>query len=220
LRTVYVIDDDGEVRTALSFLLRSMNIHAWPFSGGGDFLHGFEALKPGLILLDMRMPEPDGLSVLRIFAERNLEWPVIAMTGHGDVGLAVRSMKLGAFDFLEKPFEDDELSTTLELGFVALGDRCLARARWNAARRRVAPLTGREKSVLVGIAKGQLSKEIAVLLGIGIRTVEMHRNNLIKKLGVRNAAEAVACAVSAGLVDGESAASLWQEVACDQSRAP
>jgi FixJ family two-component response regulator len=210
-RTVYVIDDDREVRTALSFLLRSMDIHAWPFSSGGDFLHGLETLKPGLILLDMRMPEPDGLGVLRNLSERKIGWPVIAMTGHGDVKLAVDSMKLGAFDFLEKPIEEGDLSTRLESGFVALGDRCSVQRRLNASRDRIAVLTGRERAVLLGIANGQLSKEIASTLGMGVRTVEMHRNNLIRKLGVRNTAEAIRCAVEAELADRAStkAAKAW-----------
>jgi FixJ family two-component response regulator len=206
LRTVYVVDDDGDVRTALSFLLRSMNLQAWPFSGGADFLQSIETLKPGLVLLDMRMPEPDGLSVLRNLAERDVHWPVIAMTGHGDVQLAVASMKLGAFDFFEKPIGEDDLSTALEQGFVALDDRCRGRARFDAARGRIATLTGREKSVLSEIAKGKPSKDIAGFLGIGVRTVEMHRKNLIRKLGVKNTAEAVGCVIEAELHGRETLA--------------
>ena len=210
--TVYVIDDDREVRTALSFLLRSMGIDPWPFSSGGDFLQSLETLKPGLILLDMRMPEPDGLSVLRSLSEHKLGWPVIAITGHGDVKLAVNSMKLGAFDFHEKPIEEGDLSTRLESGFVALGDRCSIRRRLSASRDRVAALTGRERAVLLGIANGLLSKEIASMLAMGVRTVEMHRNNLIRKLGVRNAAEAVRCAVEAELADRAPAPHLAVEL--------
>jgi FixJ family two-component response regulator len=121
-----VIDDDGEVRTSLSFLLRSMNLHACPFSGGGDFLQGVDALNPGLVLLDMCMPDPDGLSVLRNLSERGVVWPVIAMTGHGDAELAVNARKLGAFHFLEKPFAEEELDAVLASAFVALRKRSLA----------------------------------------------------------------------------------------------
>ena len=126
LRTVYVIDDDGEVRASLSFLLRSMNIYACPFPGCGDFLQGFDSLNPGLVLLDMRMPDPDGLSVLRNLYERGVEWPVIAMTGHGDAELAVNARKLGALHFLEKPFTEEQLEAALASGFVALRKRSLA----------------------------------------------------------------------------------------------
>jgi FixJ family two-component response regulator len=102
-----------------------MNIYACPFPGGGDFLQGFDALNPGLVLLDMRMPDPDGLSVLRNLYERGVEWPVIAMTGHGDAELAVNARKLGAFHFLEKPFTEEQLEAALASGFAALRKRSL-----------------------------------------------------------------------------------------------
>jgi len=203
LGTIYVIDDDGEVRTALSFLLRSMNAHSWPFAGGRDFLDGLDGLSPGLVLLDMRMPDPDGLGVLRELRRRNINWPVIAITGHGDVKLAVNAMKLGAFDFLEKPIEDEDLGSVLERGFAELCRRRAARERMDAARSRLDTLTAREIFVLKAIVEGKGNKEIASAADISVRTVEMHRQNLIKKLGVRNTAEAAACAVEAGLVASE-----------------
>ena len=115
-RTVYIVDDDTQVRMSLAFLLRSMGVNPWPFSGGQDFLDGLDQLQPGVILLDMRMPDPDGLSVLRSLQERKPGWPVIAMTGHGDIRLAVSAMKLDAFDFLEKPMQEEELHRLLESG--------------------------------------------------------------------------------------------------------
>jgi FixJ family two-component response regulator len=197
---VYVIDDDAEVRTALSFLLRSMQAQSWPFSGGEDFLDALDTLKPGLVLLDMRMPDPDGLSVLRELAGRKLDWPVVAITGHGDIKLAVSAMQAGAFDFLEKPMEEEELSSVLERGFAELAQRRETRASIDDARSRINSLNGREQSVLKGIMMGQSNKVIASALGLSVRTVEMHRNNLVRKLGVKNAAAAVTVAAEAGFV--------------------
>lgn len=171
----------------------------WPFAGGQDFLDNLAGLDPGCILLDMRMPKVDGIAVLTQLAESGVHWPVIAMTGHGDVALAVNAMKLGALDFLEKPMEEDVLGDVLDRAFAKLSEATAHRGKIEAARERIAKLTSRETAVLRGIVGGRANKTIAANLGISVRTVEMHRENLIKKLGVKNGAEAAAYAVESGM---------------------
>ena len=196
---VYVVDDDREVRRSLSFMLGTADLNSRPFASGIDFLEALEGLKPGCILLDIRMPEVDGFHVMAELARKRVEWPVIVMTGHGEVSVAVRAMKLGAVDFIEKPFEEAILLSSLDRAFTLLKDRGETAERKQLAEDKVNALTAREKEVLQGLMAGMPNKLLARQLGISLRTVEMHRANMMDRLGVGSLAEALTLAVQAGV---------------------
>lgn len=210
-RHAYVVDDEGAVRRSLSLLLRSAGFEARAFDSGEAFLRAAAApggLPYGCVLLDMRMPGLDGLAVQREMAARGLRLPVVVVTAHGDVSLAVQAMKSGAADFIEKPYDDEAILRAAGAA-LARGDEERARARAGAeAAARVATLTPREREVLEGLVAGQANKEIARSLGVSHRTVEIHRANLMEKLGARGLSEAVRIALSAGLeaADGSGSA--------------
>lgn len=190
-RRVYIIDDDSQIRKSLHFLLASSDIIAWPFASCGDFLEQLADLAPAPILLDIRMPQIDGLQMLEILGERQVPWPVIIMTAHGDVSIAVRAMKLGAIDFVEKPFRPDLLDTVLEQAFTQLDRIEQSVHRRDEARRLIGQLSKREREIIAILMEGVLNKEAAHRLGLSIRTVEMHRGNALAKLGLRSVAEVV-----------------------------
>jgi two-component system response regulator FixJ len=198
-RIVYVVDDDRNVRLMTSYMLSGAELNSHPFASGTDFLSALPDLKPGCVLLDVRMPEMDGLAVISELARRGVEWPVIFMTGHGDVPIAVEAMKLGAIDFLQKPFKEEALLACFERGFTLLEERSEAAARRAGAVARIEQLTSREREVLQGLLAGLANKLIADQLGISLRTVEMHRGNMMDRLGVDNLAEALTLAMEAGL---------------------
>ncbi len=170
-----------------------------PFASGPDFLDSISELQPGVILLDLHMPEMDGFRVLTELASKRVEWPVLVMTGHGDISTAVRAMKLGAVDFLAKPFPEDALLAALEVSFTVLKDRTEMVERQRTAQARVAALSAREDEVLRGLIAGLSNKELAQRIGISLRTVEMHRANMMERLQVGGLAEALALAARAGV---------------------
>jgi two-component system response regulator FixJ len=194
-----VIDDDRDVRRSLSFMLGAADIPSHPFGSGGDFLDALADLKPGCILLDLRMPQMDGFAVMTALADRHVDWPVIVMTGHGEVPVAVRAMKQGAIDFIEKPFSEQALLGCFAQAFALLGERESAGRRRREAHARAAALSGREREVLQALLAGQSNKEIAKSLGISLRTVEMHRGNMMDRLGAASLAEALTLALQAGI---------------------
>jgi two-component system response regulator FixJ len=198
--SVYVIDDDRDVRRSLSFMLGAADIRSHPFGSGADFLEALPDLEPGCILLDLRMPQMDGFQVMEALAESKIDWPVIVMTGHGEVPVAVRAMKMGAVDFIEKPFSEQALLGCFAQAFALLKDREAASRRRRDAYERAASLTGREKEVLQSLLAGQSNKEIAQFLGISLRTVEMHRGNMMDRMQASSLAEALTLALEAGLL--------------------
>jgi two-component system response regulator FixJ len=198
--SVYVIDDDRDVRRSLSFMLGAADIRSHPFGSGADFLEALPDLEPGCILLDLRMPQMDGFQVMEALAECKIDWPVIVMTGHGEVAVAVRAMKMGAVDFIEKPFSEQALLGCFAQAFALLKDREAASRRRRDAHERAASLTGREKEVLQSLLAGQSNKEIAQFLGISLRTVEMHRGNMMDRMQASSLAEALTLALEAGLL--------------------
>lgn len=202
-RTVYVVDDDEAFRRSVGFALRTSGYNVEPFASGIEILKAARKLSPGCILLDIRMPDIDGLEVQRTLREQGVALPIIIMTGHGDVGVAVQAMKAGAVDFIEKPFERTVLLSAVEKGFERIENAGRAGARAAEAELRLGALTAREKDVLVGLAKGFPNKTIAFDLGISPRTVEIHRANLMTKLGVASLSEALRVAFAAGLGEGE-----------------
>jgi two-component system, LuxR family, response regulator FixJ len=198
-RFVYVVDDDRDVRRSLSFMLGASDIRSYPFGSGEDFLEALPTLQPGCVLLDLRMPQMDGFDVMRELAQRELDWPVIVMTGHGEVPVAVRAMKLGAVDFIEKPFSEDALLACFATAFALLDEREASGRRRREARERISQLTARERDILEGLLAGEAKKQLAARLGISLRTVEMHRGNMMDRLGCASLAEALALAIEAGL---------------------
>ncbi len=196
---VYIVDDDRDVRRSLSYMLGAAEIRSYPFGSSADFLESLDDLEPGCILLDLRMPKPDGFDVMEELRRRDIDWPIIVMTGHGEVKSAVRAMKLGAVDFIEKPFAESTLLACFEQAFRVLREREDDSRRRRAARDRVALLTARESDVLTGLLAGETNRQIGMRLGISLRTVEMHRGNMMERLGVANLAEALALALEAGL---------------------
>jgi two-component system response regulator FixJ len=198
-RYVYVVDDDRDVRCSISFMLSASGMESRPFGSGADLLASLGELQPGCLLLDIRMPDRDGFEIMADLAERSIEWPVIVMTGHGEVPVAVRAMKAGAVDFLEKPFEEDVLIGSLERAFQLLKDRGEKADRKRQALERVAVLTAREHEVLRGLMAGMPNKLLARRLDISLRTVEMHRANMMDRLAVGSLAEALTFGVQAGV---------------------
>lgn len=196
---VYVVDDDRDVRRSLSFMLGAAEIKSHPYGSGADFLEALDDLEPGCILLDIRMPHMDGFHVMAALAERGIDWPVIVMTGHGEVPTAVRAMKLGAVDFIEKPFSEQALLTCFAQAFALLEERKAAGKRRRDASERAALLTQRETEVLASLLAGHSNKQIASGLGISLRTVEMHRGNMMDRLQASSLAEALTVALEAGI---------------------
>ena len=196
---VYVVDDDRDVRRSLSFMLGASELRSHPFGSGEDFLEALGDLQPGCILLDLRMPNMDGFHVMDELARREVDWPVIVMTGHGEVPVAVRAMKQGAIDFIEKPFSEEALLACFGTAFSLLDERESTGKRKREARERVSHLTARESDVLKGLLAGESNKQLATRLGISLRTVEMHRGNMMERLGVSSLAQALTLALDAGL---------------------
>lgn len=196
---VHVVDDDREVRRSLSFMLGSSQFQSRPFASGSDLVESLSELQPGCVLLDIRMPEMDGFQVMSELASRGVDWPVVVMTGHGEVPVAVRAMKLGAVDFLEKPFEEDVLLGSLERAFGLLKERGEKAERKRAAEGRIAVLSAREREMLQGLMAGMPNKMLARRFDISLRTVEMHRANMMERLQVGSLAEALTLAVQAGV---------------------
>ncbi|PWG03827.1 DNA-binding response regulator [Sphingosinicella humi] len=194
---VHVVDDDRDVRRSISFMLGTADINSRPFASGADFIESLGELEPGCILLDIRMPEIDGFEVMAELSRRGIDWPVIVMTGHGEVSIAVRAMKLGAVDFIEKPFDEGLLLSSLDRAFGLLKDRGEKAERKRQAQERIAALTAREHEVLQGLMAGLPNKVLARRLGISLRTVEMHRANMMDRLQAGSLAEALTLAVQA-----------------------
>ncbi len=190
-RIVHVVDDDDSVRRSVGFMLKTSGHRVHSYISGIELLKDAKALEPGCILLDIRMPQMDGLEVHQALKERGVSLPVIIMTGHGDIPLSVRAMKAGAVDFIEKPFEKAVLLEALELGYASLKRSDDGRDRAREAAVRLQILTPRERDVLSGLAEGLPNKTIAYDLGISPRTVEIHRANLMSKLEVRSLSEAL-----------------------------
>lgn len=200
-RTVHLVDDEDSIRKSAGFMLKTSGFALQTYASGIAFLKAVKTAEPGCILLDVRMPGMDGLEVQEVLAERGITMPVIVLTGHGDVGIAVRVMKAGAVDFLEKPFEKSALLASIGVAFSRLDKSDARSLREAEARVRVAVLTPREREVLIGLANGFPNKTIAYDLDISTRTVEVHRANLMTKLEVHSLSDALRIAFAAGLGD-------------------
>jgi two-component system response regulator FixJ len=201
-KLVHIVDDEDAIRRSAAFMLKTSGYAVQTWASGIDFLKEAGTVETGCVLLDVRMPGMDGLTVQRTLAERGIAAPVIILTGHGDISIAVQAMKAGAVDFLEKPFERERLLSAIEAAYDRIRDAGTAAGRAAEAEVRIAALTPREQDVLRGLAQGFPNKTIAYDLGISARTVEVHRANLMTKLDVRSLSEALRIAFAAGLGAG------------------
>ena len=200
-RKVYVIDDDPAMRDSLDFLLGSGGFSVRVFDSAQVFLDELAKLEPGCVVTDVRMPGIDGMELLRRMRSGARKLPVIVMTGHGDVPLAVEAMKLGALDFLEKPFEDDRLIGMIETALSEQQDGSKSEAASADMAARIASLTQRERQVMQGLVTGQSNKTIAREYDISPRTVEVYRANVMTKMQAGNLSELVRFAIRAGIVE-------------------
>lgn len=198
-KLIHIVDDEDAIRRSASFMLKTSGfaVQTWP--SGAAFLKEVRHAGHGCVLLDVRMPEIDGLEVQKILAERGVTMPVIILTGHADISIAIRAMKGGAVDFLEKPFEKVVLISAIEAAFARIEASDGASARAAEAEVILGALTAREREVLDGLAHGLPNKTIAYDLGISARTVEVHRANLMTKLDARSLSDALRIAFAAGM---------------------
>jgi len=200
---VHVVDDDEAIRQSVGFLLRKAGHRVESYASGAVFLKAVSRATTGCILLDVRMPDIDGFEVQKRLAVAGIALPIIMLTGHGDVVLAVRAIKAGALEFLEKPFERASLLEAIDQALAQSSRNDRAQLAEAEAVVRLAALTARERDVLDGMVLGRPNKLIAFDLGIATRTVEVHRANLMEKLRARSLSDVLRIAFAAGLgIDG------------------
>ena len=187
--TVLVVDDDPDLRASVGRLLRSLGIDTRLFASIPDFLKSDPPDGPTCLVLDVRLPGQSGLDLQRELAAANRELPIIFITGHGDIPMSVQAMKGGAIEFLTKPFRDQELLDAIQLGLSRDGARRENQKTLAALRERFASLSPREREIMVQVAHGRLSKQIAGDLGIAEATVKVHRSRLMHKMKARSLPE-------------------------------
>lgn len=189
--TVFIVDDDAAVRRFLCGLIASVNLKAEAYASAQDFLQGYAADRPGCLLLDIRMPDMSGLELQQELKSRNIDLPVIMLTGHGDVQVAVHSMRAGAVDFIEKPFNNELLLNRVQKAVAINIEAYNERIRQEEINRRIASLTPRERQVLDLVVEGAKNKLIAARLNISEKTVELHRANVMEKMQAQSLAELI-----------------------------
>ena len=198
--TVFVVDDDASLCDSLLFLIESVGLQVRTFQTHADFLAAYDPTCPGCIVLDVRMPGMSGLELQELLNARRSGHPVIKITGHGDVAMAIRSMKAGAFDFIEKPFSDQILLDRIQRAVEVDGERRRERARVDELRARFESITPRERQVIERVVAGESNKSIAEALGVSRKTVEVHRAHIMSKTGAKSLAELVQFTLTAGLI--------------------
>jgi two-component system response regulator FixJ len=199
---IYVVDDDEAVRTSLLALFEANGAASQGFSSAQEFLTTAPNLRPGCLIADIRMPGMDGLEMQQRLIDRGLPFPFIVITGHGDVPLAVRAMKAGALDFIEKPFAADTILDRVKNALNRLDVLSQVDQLAATATARLKGLSPREREVLDGLLTGLSNKSIGYELGISPRTVEIHRARVMEKMGVRSLSELVQMGLAAGLQPG------------------
>ena len=190
-KTVYVVDDNAAIRRFLGGLIRSVGLRVETYATAQEFLDAYEAGSPGCLLLDIRMPGMSGLELQAELERREIDLPVIILTGHGDVKVAVHAMKAGAVDFIEKPFNNELLLHGLQKAIADSLRSGGARLRRQEILQRVETLTNRERQVLDIVAAGETNKGVARRLGISEKTVEIHRAKVMEKMQAKSLAELV-----------------------------
>lgn len=189
--TIFLADDDPAIRDAIECLLRASGLAVETFSSATDFLASDAVQRPGCLVLDVRMPGMSGLDLQKHLRETHCPMPIIFITGHGDVPMAIRAMKAGAFDFLEKPFQTEALVDRIHQALALDAKQRRRQARCNEVAARMALLSPREREVMERVAAGQYNKVIAAELGISISTVEIHRKRVMEKLQATSLSELI-----------------------------
>jgi two-component system, LuxR family, response regulator FixJ len=202
-RIVHVIDDDEGLRESLTFLLRSAELEVRSFDSAKAFLDVLPDAALGCVITDVRMPDMSGIELLRRLKELKIGVPVIVITGHGDIALAVEAMKIGAADFFEKPFDDDLLVASVRAALRQQEDQTKRSAERTEIEHRISTLSPREKDVLSGLIEGRANKQIAFDLGISPRTVEIYRANLMNKMQADSLSDLVRMALLAEMLSSE-----------------
>jgi len=204
---VYIVDDSDSVRDALSLLMKSVGLKAACFSLAQEFLSGYKPAGPGCLVLDVRMPGMSGLELQQLVVAKKIPLPVIMITGHGDVSMAVRAMRTGAMNFFEKPFNDQALLDCIHES-ISQSKKMLGRThRSREIISRLKKLSDREREVLDLIVSGRFSKAIGAHLGISSKTVDVHRKNILDKMQVKTPVEVVRLLMSLD-VDYEDALAM------------
>jgi two-component system, LuxR family, response regulator FixJ len=198
--TVHIIDDDEGLRESLAFLLRAAHIDVLTYSSAAAFLEAVPGAGLNCVITDVRMPGLSGIDLLKQLRELKIDVPVIVITGHGDVPLAVEAMKNGAIDFLEKPFGDEILLASVKTAIKRLGGDSKRNAERKEIEGKLATLSNRERDVLGGLVAGRANKQIAFDLGISPRTVEIYRANLMNKMQAGSLSDLVRMALIVGTV--------------------
>jgi two-component system response regulator FixJ len=202
-RIVYVIDDDDALRESLAFLLGTAQFSVQSFASAKAFLETLPAAKKGCIITDVRMPDMSGIDLLRRLNDLKVTVPVIVVTGHGDIALAVEAMKIGAIDFLEKPVDDEVLLASVNLALQQQDGQAKRHIERAEIESRTAALSQRERDVLDELVAGRANKQIAFDLGISPRTVEIYRANLMHKMQAGSLSELVRMALIAGMLEAD-----------------
>ena len=196
---IHIVDDDASFRTAISRVLKASGYQVAGYESATSFLRAIENAKPGCILLDVQMPTLGGLQLQEELTKLSRNWPIIFMTGHGDIPTSVRAIKAGAEDFLSKPVSKQTLLEAIDHALVRYGAIQQSQDQLNTLRSLIATLTPREAEVFALMVRGKLNKQIAHLLGTSERTIKAHRHMVMQKLQVQSFAEAVSIAERVGL---------------------
>ena len=189
--TVFVVDDDQAMRNSLKWLIESVGVLVENFASADDFLARYQPSRTGCMVLDVRMPGMSGLELLEQLEQRGINVPVIVITGHGDVPMAVRAMKGGAIDFIEKPFNDEVLLDAIRRALAFSEEQCSQQVENLQIAQRLQHLTPREHEVMEMVTDGKSNKEIANALGVSAKTIEAHRARVMEKMQAGSLAELV-----------------------------
>lgn len=189
--TVFIVDDDEAVRESLEDLLDSVGLNVQTYASAADFLAGYSADELGCLILDVRMPGMSGLELQQELNRRNMSLPVIILTGHGDVPMAVQAMKQGALDFIQKPFRDQNLLDQVNKALDNSNGKYTLQQRVEQTNQQIQTLTSREQQVMQMTVEGMPNKVIAIDLGVSQRTIEVHRANMMRKLQADSLADLV-----------------------------
>jgi two-component system response regulator FixJ len=189
--SVHIVDDDAAVRASIKFLVESVNLNALEYLSADEFMANYRDMSPGCIILDLRMPGVSGLEAVNMMRDQSILEPIVIMTGHGDVPVAVRALKLGVFDFLEKPCNDNLLIETVHRAISKDVKDRLERVSQISMQISLGTLTGRENSVLGLLVTGQSNKATADTLAVSRKTIERHRSSIMRKLNAKSFAHLV-----------------------------
>lgn len=193
--TVHIVDDSGAVRASLEVLLKTYDLPVRSYSSAGEYLAAEAYREPGCLVTDVRMPEMTGLELMRTLAERAIDVPIIFISGHGDIKMAVNAMRAGALDFIEKPIDDVRLVESIRRAFAERNNKDRGRAELAELAERHTRLTPREAEVMALIVDGYSNHAAAAALGISVRTVEHHRATVMEKMAAPNLAKLVLMAL-------------------------